>query len=66
LPIRSAIKTSGGAVALICSGKRTAQQTKGQVALKKSPAPIFLRELMQALLLWVNQFCCLSILDLFQ
>jgi hypothetical protein len=32
-----------GAVALICSGKRTAQQTKGPVALKKPPAPLFFK-----------------------
>jgi len=43
LPIRSATKTCGGAVALICSGKRTAQQKKGQVALKKVTCPNFLK-----------------------
>jgi len=31
------------AVALICSGKRTTQQTMGQVAIKKSPAPFLFR-----------------------
>jgi hypothetical protein len=29
------------AVALICSWKRTAQQTMGQVVLDKPPAPLF-------------------------